>query len=104
MKLLLRAQNLTQPTVETIREYSEKKFRKLVKYFSTQDAEPRFHVRVNYEPRKKEYIFKVIMNVNSQSYIVNLKVDDPRRGVVMIENALKNQLLKTKYKSWLNDH
>lgn len=101
MKILLNAQNFTEPTLETLRQYSQAKFRKLLRVTPKKaHYDPVLQISARYSRNKGVFEIKAVLTINRRQFIFKVDDKDLRRAVDLAETNIRRQILNLKGKRW----
>lgn len=105
--MLVNAQNLTDPTVQSFKQYSRKRFAKIVSLISRTNIDTNIvEIKINteYNRRKKIFTVKAVLKVGGRTFVVRFEDRDFRRAIDLIVNNLRKQMVEKRGKDWLNYH
>jgi len=101
MKYFFSAPSLTQPTFETLQEYSIKKFSKIEKLFKNL-RKSELEVRISVTKERNTFCITVEVYVSTigKDIIVKEKDNDLRKIIDKASAQLKNEIVKNKRKKF----
>ncbi|MFW5702622.1 MAG: HPF/RaiA family ribosome-associated protein [Candidatus Dojkabacteria bacterium] len=105
--LQISAKNLGTPALISIRDYADKRFTKINRLVSKLSIDENlFGIRLNVEfnRSKKEFAMKAIATIGGKTFIVEIVDKDFRKGIDIITDRIRRQILKDRDESWLNYH
>jgi len=95
MRLLLNLHNFTEPTVETLREYTTLRFKSIQKILSKRQKE-RAQLKMSGQFIENKHLFeiKVILELDGKSFIYRFIDKDLRRIVDFAAEKIREQFLE----------
>ncbi len=95
MQLLLTSPDLTAPTMETLREYADRRFVKLTRFLPAFGGEHMVKVSV----RRTRYLFEVVVEIEMPGkLIIHTKDKDMRKAIDDAYESAKKTIVRRRQK------
>lgn len=107
MRILLTAKNISNPTLDTIYNYTNRRFqkiRKLIKKTKFDINLAEVKINAEYNKSSRSFSLKAILSIGGKIFIVRIVDNDVRKAIDSITDNLRMQLVESRGKTWLNAH